>query len=108
MTNIVDLTERLPHITGEAICTLCGCLWVACSPAGVALVECPDCGTPTGRRLYGVAPSNGVVRRECQCGCQLFHLLMDPLSLLCHNCGLTLPVLPADYDEDDEDFQNDP
>lgn len=45
MSDIVDITENLPHKVSEVICLKCGYRWVAVRPEDTKLreLECPNC-----------------------------------------------------------------
>jgi len=92
MSDVINLTARMPHITGEAVCLLCNYNWISVAPAGIVELTCPDCEQPTGRRVHRVKPITNTERRECQCGCQLFYLTKTSKGkrLLCSDCGLLL------------------
>lgn len=46
MSDIVDITENLPHKVSEVICVKCGHRWIAVRPEDTMLkdLECPGCG----------------------------------------------------------------
>lgn len=87
MGDVVQLSERRPHISGMAFCTHCDHRFAAVAPAGTAhqWLECPACHTE--KALYQFPcclPAGGLVR-TCDCGNQLFYL--TPAGHLCPNCG---------------------
>lgn len=45
MSDIVDITENLPHKVSEVICAKCGYRWIAVRPSDTKLreLECPNC-----------------------------------------------------------------
>lgn len=51
MSDIVDLDEHRPHISGPVVCTRCRHKWVAVRPVGTDLLECPACGANRGAGL---------------------------------------------------------
>jgi len=52
MTNIIDLTERLPHSAMYVSCMECAKDWVAVVLRGVETgLECPACGAMAGERV---------------------------------------------------------
>lgn len=52
MSDIVDLNEHRPHVSGPVVCTRCRHKWVAVRPVGADLLECPACGVNRGASLY--------------------------------------------------------
>lgn len=48
MTDIVELDEHRPHISGPVVCTRCRHKWTAVRPVGTDLLECPVCGASRG------------------------------------------------------------
>ena len=52
MTNVIDMTERLPHAALYVSCMECAEDWVAVAPKGVETgLECPACGAMAGERV---------------------------------------------------------
>ena len=52
MTNVIDLTERLPHSAMYVSCMECAKDWVAVVPKGVETgLECPACKAMAGERV---------------------------------------------------------
>lgn len=76
-----------PHIAGEAVCLRCRYQWVAVAPTGTTHLECPSCGTVWGMYRSPVEPKAGDVVWRCDCGCELFALMMS--GPLCIQCGVT-------------------
>ena len=60
MSDIVDLTENLPHKVSEVICVKCGHRWIAVRPECVKLKDlyCPGC------RLSGYTIETGEEIKE--------------------------------------------
>lgn len=89
MGELIDLAmareERLPHLSGPAICLQCKHTWVAVVPLGTVNLECPKC-----RLLYGIF-SQMIERSEnhFKCDCGSFHFLIGEQSgVYCPNCGV--------------------
>lgn len=57
MADVINLDAWRPHESGPASCTACGREWIAVSPAGTEVLECPSC-----RKLAGVRFSAREVR----------------------------------------------
>jgi hypothetical protein len=52
MSNVVDMTERLPHGAHYVACMDCAHDWVAVAPVNVSWpLECPRCGEKAGERV---------------------------------------------------------
>jgi hypothetical protein len=51
MSDIVELDEHRPHISGPVACTRCRHKWTAVRPVGSDLLECPACGAIRGASL---------------------------------------------------------
>jgi hypothetical protein len=45
MTNVINISERIPHKVSEVICIYCWYRWTAVRPEHTLLkdLECPDC-----------------------------------------------------------------
>lgn len=85
--------DKERYMTGEAFCLQCKHEWIATAPAGEVELECPECHTMKGLFRWPCAPAEESLRRECQCGNQLFYI--QPYGHLCANCGIY-----QDYDDD--------
>ncbi len=85
---IIDLTaereKRQPHISGKARCLDCRHEWVAVAPVGVTWMECPSCSLLRARYVYPIREAKQ--HWICQCGNDLFHILVD--GCYCPNCGV--------------------
>lgn len=81
--SVVRLDDYRSTTTGDAVCLVCGHKWVAVVPAGVADLECPECGTFRGV-FNGLCAPDYVW--ECNCGCQHFYLHAS--GAMCAKCGL--------------------
>ena len=84
IAEIHDINEKMPHLSGPAICTHCSNKWTAVAPVGHHdNLECSGCGLFMG--IIG-AP---VVPREfwvCDCESELFYL--TKAGAACRKCGL--------------------
>ena len=90
MTNVVDFnrakTARDPHISGPAKCTVCAHEWSCVAPIGTIAFECPNCNGETGVRQGLVAPPEGALVFNCECGNDRFLVTSDYL-VFCDQCG---------------------
>lgn len=83
--NVINLQERLPHMTGEAICMECRHEWTAVAEIGAVNFECPNCSTFKG---IWVGPCFADTPLwECNCGNEFFVLHED--QIMCARCGLS-------------------
>ena len=71
---------------GEAFCIGCRHTWQAVSKTGDVDLECPSCGSTKGRYRFQFEPPEGLLRRVCDCGNDLFRLTPD--GHMCANCGI--------------------
>ncbi len=78
--------EHEQTAAGEAFCLQCSHEWVATAPTGTERLECPKCLTMKGLFKFEHGPNDNELRRECNCGCQLFYL--TPEGHMCPNCGI--------------------
>ena len=83
MSDIINLNEHRPHLTGDAICVACKHKWIAFASIGEWWFECPICGTDNGLWVTPVDPP--CERYECECGSQLFYIVHD--GPWCRQCG---------------------
>jgi len=87
MADIIDLSkernDRLPHLSGEARCMLCGKEWVAVAPVGTPWLECPECHSEKGYMKFHVQRTGS--EWICNCGNDLFRVTPD--GYYCPNCG---------------------
>lgn len=83
MSNVVNLSEHRPHLSGAAKCLSCGKEWVAIAEIGSVELECPECGTWKGVFVGLTAPETVW---ECQCGNQHFYIRQD--GCMCSRCGI--------------------
>lgn len=89
MSNVVQfIRPEAPHVTGPAICSVCGYKWEGVAPAGTFGLECPECGQHAGAWRYGIMPQEGEFL-ECQCGGCLFVAMriLGTKKLVCATCG---------------------
>lgn len=82
MGEVFDITQNLPHISGEVVCLECRHEWMGVAPIGTTELECSECGTLKGAWKYMAAPE---VVFECNCGNQ--HFYIDPEGVMCARCG---------------------
>ena len=87
MKNVVSLDDkragRMPHLSGEARCMLCGKEWVAVAPVGTPWLECPECHSEKGYMKFQVQRTGS--EWICNCGNDLFRVTPD--GYYCPNCG---------------------
>lgn len=76
----------VPHGSGEAFCLACDHRWIAVSPVGETVFQCPSCKAHKGHWKFEFMPADGQLVRQCNCGNQLFYLTPD--GHLCANCGI--------------------
>ena len=84
MSNVTELDERRPHITGNAKCSKCSHEWVAVVPEteDFDTLTCPSCEMHFGAFTGPLRPSTVFM---CYCGGTLFYL--SPDGHVCHSCG---------------------
>jgi len=86
--NIISLSDfskdNIPSLTGPAICIQCKYKWTAVAPAGVYLLECPECGLEKGVWEY---PMKTETLWTCLCGNDFFRINED--GIFCGLCGST-------------------
>ncbi len=75
-----------PHGAGEAFCFQCKYEWTAVAPVGTTQLQCPECLTYKGLMKFPYAPPADKLRRQCNCGNQLFYLTLE--GHMCCNCGV--------------------
>ena len=46
--DIIDLSDRRPHVGKYVACMDCGHDWAAAAPVGTASFQCPSCGSMSG------------------------------------------------------------
>ena len=83
MSNVVQLHDKRTHLAGPAKCIGCGHEWVAVSPAGTTVFECPECGEQKGARRGVVTDDESI---NCECGCWAFSALING-NCRCLGCG---------------------
>jgi hypothetical protein len=84
MTEIINLAEHRPHMSGTAKCIECCHTWVAVAPVGTYRLECPKCHLEKGAWSFLTA-SEGKPVWTCTCGNDLF--VLDQIGALCSRCG---------------------
>lgn len=80
---VVNLQERRPHMTGEAVCMACRHEWIAVAPQGTWDLECPECGTN-----HGVWRNPALAEKpvwKCKCDNEFFVIHTD--RIMCARCG---------------------
>ena len=81
---IRDINEKMPHLSGPAICTDCKHEWQAVRivQRDAELLECPSC-----RKFFGVkrGPQVPETMWRCKCESNLFYLTPDGPQ--CRSCG---------------------
>ena len=85
MSNIININENQPHISGPCICLCCKAEWVGVASAGTYWLECTECGTYKG--VFKGAIQRDSLTWECDCGNTLFEICPDCIH--CPNCGIT-------------------
>lgn len=94
-TNIIALNSRRydPHVSGHALCLVCGTEWIAVAPLGTTDLLCPRCGTLRGawRYPFSSGESYGVFTcGNAGCGCQHMMIRKHPTGgywVSCCRCG---------------------
>ena len=87
IVNIFKKDENDASITGPAKCMACGYEYVAVSPVGVAVMECPECHCHRATWKGLAVPSNDKKVWVCNCGNDLF-MIVDDGGIMCAVCGL--------------------
>lgn len=89
---VVDIESRKPHVAGLLVCGNCEHEWAGVVPAGLRLVECPQCGIHQGRHKNPIYPSEPIfVCLKCEggdgdlAGGTLFSV--QPAGITCAFCG---------------------
>jgi len=82
MSNIIQLSDYIPHLSGPAMCLECGSEWHAIAPLGTVHLDCPECERRTGVLKHSVLPEYTV---HCGCDNNLFYLTPD--GCVCRKCG---------------------
>ena len=84
MAEIHDLTERMPHTSGPAICTECKHEWQAVvrTSEDKELLECPAC-----RKYFGVLRGPKVPKTMWRCNCDSNLFYLTPDGHQCRSCG---------------------
>lgn len=82
MAEIINLSERRPHLSGPAVCSCCLHKWVAVAEVGTWQLQCPQCRTMKGLWEHPYAPEAFF---ECNCGSHLFYIVSD--GCRCRECG---------------------
>lgn len=84
---VVDIRSKQPHMSGPAICLMCGHQWIGVCEVGIVHgMRCPNCKLLKG--VYeGLCVSESPTQYfECECGNAHFMLLNDG-NQLCVLCG---------------------
>ncbi len=88
MSEVVEFRPRQSHdlhLSGRARCLACAHEWEAAAPAGVIVLECPQCACLQGRWRNYLEPEAGVHTWRCRCENDLF--FVTPESVVCARCG---------------------
>lgn len=85
MGDVIELSSRQPHLSGDAVCIGCKHTWVAVAPVGTYELECPECRAMKGVFSYPVV---GESYWECSCGSRYFSVSGETFNVLCAKCGL--------------------
>lgn len=86
MGKVVNLIDRQPHITGNALCLTCGNKWVAVAPIGTVELECSECSEC--HTFKGVFEGMTCPNTLYECVCGNHHFYIDPTGPMCSRCGL--------------------
>lgn len=78
-----EAEDETPHLSGEAVCMLCGHEWVAVVPVGTVWLECSECHSMKGHLKYAVQRDGN----EWCCGCGNGLFRVTPDGYYCPNCG---------------------
>lgn len=85
MSNVVQFGNQ-ESASGEAKCVDCGHEWTAIAPIPYESgLECPECGLSRGGYKYPMAPNEGEIVYQCNCGCSHFWVIEG--GILCVGCG---------------------
>lgn len=84
MGTIHDLSEKLPHMTGEALCLHCKRKWQAVAPIGTVILDCPECGL--GKGVFANIAFPDREHWQCHCGCGAFCVTQKGIH--CLMCGV--------------------
>lgn len=86
MGELVNIFAKKPHMEGPAKCLHCGHTWIAASPVGVTILECPECHL--GKATYiSFAIPQGQLTWTCDCGGKFF--MLGKNATYCIICGAT-------------------
>ena len=88
MGKLISLDEHRPHLSGQALCLVCGYEWIAVAPVGIMHLECPKCERIQGVIKNAIEPSGEQSYYQCNCGESMFFALAMGW-LLCRKCGNT-------------------
>lgn len=94
MGDVVDITSKLPHMSGKCQCLHCKHKWVGVAPIGTLSLECPECGLNKGV-FSGVSATENLFM--CECSSLHFVLSVDVGGAICSNCGLIHDIIESDY-----------
>lgn len=91
MSDVIDITDRLPYHRGLAKCLQCKHEWQAVVPVvgGTSGFECPSCGFYKGVFAGLFDPPSDTPIWTCPCGCDTFKITPD--IILCVLCGKKEP-----------------
>lgn len=80
---VVQLDEKRPYCSGDALCLDCKAQWVAVAPIYTQWLDCPKCGLVRGRFKYPFIREPMLF--TCTCGNDLFQF--HPNGPYCPNCN---------------------
>lgn len=87
MATIINFPQKEQYrLRGEARCFHCTHTWEAVCPVGtISSLECPECHTEKGVLIGLVEIPDNAARFVCNCGCDLYYILVDGCQ--CLLCG---------------------
>ena len=62
---VVDITSRMPHTSGQVKCMNCQHEWVAVAPVGTTVFDCPKCSACKGVFMGFALPEEFFMCRRC-------------------------------------------
>lgn len=97
MADIVDITDKLPHFSGEVKCLHCGHTWAGVLPITVDVwhIPCPQCQLERGVFACNAQPREGEKYWVCNtCDRDVYYVVSNcnGYELLCASCGERTPI----------------
>lgn len=83
-TEVIDINERRPYLSGMVQCMHCGHKHVAVAPVGTHWQECPECHTMMAVWVNPI--ERGTETWECRCGGIFFRC--NRQGPYCARCGV--------------------